>query len=380
MRSPPGSIPIRSAAARLAAVLLFSLTALRAADPVPAAPAPAANPPAGNPAPAAPVTSATFSVLNQPEVPIGWGGVLSIGVAGQLAGPAEDAKKWSVSLNGVAFAVAKVMSGPGTDLQAPQPDERVYRLVLARLDFSSTVSDKNAGDVAAATIQSIAPQRWGSNTNTVQLTYGGTMLKPRTSQDSAGATILRNLVEFRLAPVSMVAVGGIAILLLVAGMILAGARTAVLRDDTPAGVAFPLRLYSLGRTQLAFWTTLVVGGYLFLYLTTGQFWGLLNDTALTLLGISVGTTALSAAAGTATPSPPPPAAPQTHVSFLTDILSDANGTNIHRLQMVIWTVVFGLVFVKQLVTQFAFPQFDGNTYILMGISSATYIWFKRTES
>ena len=39
-----------------------------------------------------------------------------------------------------------------------------------------------------------------------------------------------------------------------------------------------------------------------------------------------------------------------------------------------------IVFVRQLLTQFAFPQFDVTTYGLMGISSVTYVWFKRNEA
>lgn len=326
---------------------------------------------------AAAATSATFSVLNKADDPLEWGGVLVVGIAGSLPMP-TDAAQWNVRLNGVPLGVAKVLTGAGTDAEPPASDETVYRLVLTRIDFSANESDKSAGDVAAATIEAVAPRRMGFNPVLVAIDYAG---QPLAARPVEGSNRFRNTVMFRLAEGWEWAVGLAAIVLLVVAMIFSGRHGAILRDEKPAGLPSRQRLYSLGRTQLAFWTTLVVGGFIFLYITTGQFWGLLNNTALALLGISAATTALSGVADLA-PSPPPsanPPPPQQHVGFLTDIVSDAYGMNIHRVQMVIWTVVFGFVFLKQLLTQFSFPQFDATTFGLMGISSATYVWFKRNE-
>jgi hypothetical protein len=146
---------------------------------------------------------------------------------------------------------------------------------------------------------------------------------------------------------------------------------------------FRQRTFSLARVQLAFWTVLVVGSFIYIYLVTGVTSGVLTSTALWLLGISSGTSALSQAAGNnppntgqvlSTPSPQRPA------GFLSDILSDSQGVNVHRLQMLIWTVVFGCILIARVVTGLAFPEYDTTTYALMGISSCTYIWFKRTET
>jgi hypothetical protein len=166
-----------------------------------------------------------------------------------------------------------------------------------------------------------------------------------------------------------------------------GTRTALLRDSDPSQPDFRLRTYSLAKSQLAFWTAIILGSFIYLYFRTCQCGGVLNNTALILLGISSATSAASAVAG-APPAPPgalpgstPPAPPtQPHRTYLDDILSDAQGMNLHRVQMALWTVVFGGIFLHQVAATGNFPTFGDQAYLLMGLSSATYVWFKRTET
>lgn len=191
-------------------------------------------------------------------------------------------------------------------------------------------------------------------------------------------------------------------ILLATVVIALGMRTTLLRDPEPSQPDFRLRPFSLAKSQLGFWTVVIIGSFIYVYFSQGVCVGVLNNTALLLLGISTGTTALSAAAApvpaaranpAAVPfaNPPTGAAPaaaggapdhrppSVHENFLDDILSDNEGINVHRLQMVIWTVVFGGIFIHRVIRLHEFPTFDDQAYVLMGISSATYIWFKRTE-
>jgi hypothetical protein len=174
------------------------------------------------------------------------------------------------------------------------------------------------------------------------------------------------------------------ILLVVVTFVLA-AKTEIVRDTDTPWTDFRERPFSLAKSQLAFWTVVVLGCFLYVFFSTGHFSGLMNNTVLWLLGISSGTAALSAAAGgpavpaTTPASTPAPAQPQKHQRFFTDILSDQLGMNIHRLQMLIWTVVFGGIFVYVTIKSGVFPTFDDQAFVLMGISSATYVWFKRSE-
>jgi ABC-type Mn2+/Zn2+ transport system permease subunit len=65
--------------------------------------------------------------------------------------------------------------------------------------------------------------------------------------------------------------------------------------------------------------------------------------------------------------------------FLTDILSDVNGVTFHRLQMIVWTVVLGLIFVWSVWKRLTMPEFSEIVLALMGISAGTYIGFKIPE-
>jgi hypothetical protein len=168
-------------------------------------------------------------------------------------------------------------------------------------------------------------------------------------------------------------------LVLATGVVVLSIKKPLLRDPA-AGVAdFTKRTFSLGKSQLAFWSILIVGGYLYLFFATGQFFTILNNTAFILLGVSAGTSALAAAADGPTPGAAAAAVPPASQGFLADILSDGNGINVHRLQMLIWTLVFGLVFAYETVRTGAFPDFSDKYFGLMGLSSGTYVWMKRTE-
>lgn len=180
---------------------------------------------------------------------------------------------------------------------------------------------------------------------------------------------------------------GLGLLLLIEVLIVAlflvlGKRTELLRDSDPKQPDFTKRPYSMAKTQLAFWIVVIVGCFVYVYFKKTEFNDVINGTALVLLGLSTATTALSAVAGSpGAPSPAPdhPAPPPLHENFLSDIMSDNEGMNVHRVQMLLWTVVFGIIFIHQVYKGGAFPDYDEKIYGLMGISSATYVWFKRSE-
>jgi hypothetical protein len=76
------------------------------------------------------------------------------------------------------------------------------------------------------------------------------------------------------------------------------------------------------------------------------------------------------------PAPPPPAISK---GFLKDILSSGEGVGFHRFQMVVWTLIFGIIFVRSVYRELAMPNFDTSLLGLMGLSSGTYIGFKFPE-
>ncbi len=67
------------------------------------------------------------------------------------------------------------------------------------------------------------------------------------------------------------------------------------------------------------------------------------------------------------------------VGFFNDILTDVNGITLHRFQMVVWTIVLGIVFVLGVYRELAMPAFSVTLLALMGISAGTYLGFKIPE-
>lgn len=174
-------------------------------------------------------------------------------------------------------------------------------------------------------------------------------------------------------------------ILLFATFVILGKNTGLLRDSDLKQPDFRKRPYSMAKAQLSFWIVVVTGCFIYLYFKEEAFLKVINNTALVLLGMSTATSALSAVARSPSSPPAPAAAPDhpapspEHENFLNDILSDNEGMNVHRLQMLMWTVVFGLVFIHQVAKEAKFPEYDAQIYGLMGISSLTYVWFKKSE-
>ncbi|HMJ05180.1 MAG TPA: hypothetical protein VK474_02890, partial [Chthoniobacterales bacterium] len=233
------------------------------------------------------------------------------------------------------------------------------------------------------------------------------------------------------------------LIFLLAILLLLGAHTPLLRD-----IDLPMRAdgcpqFSLSRLQLAFWTFLVVGAFLVIWLVTDRL-DTLNPTVLALLGISSGTTFASKLAsmltleGGSTRIEPARAARRhdpiadlrerlgkelttltskaaqlersahhtaaeeaelsnvgiriqrlqddldylghnRFVRFLIDLLSDNGRVTLHRMQIVVWTGVLGVVFIARVKRELSMPAFSETLLGLMGLSSLTYIALKVPE-
>ena len=68
--------------------------------------------------------------------------------------------------------------------------------------------------------------------------------------------------------------------------------------------------------------------------------------------------------------------------WILDLLSEENDMSkpqimsFHRFQIIVWTLVLGVVFCSEVLTKLGMPNFDSTLLILMGISSGTYLGFK----
>jgi hypothetical protein len=62
-----------------------------------------------------------------------------------------------------------------------------------------------------------------------------------------------------------------------------------------------------------------------------------------------------------------------------DITTDLNGTAVHRLQVLCWTLALGVVFIINVYRNLTMPEFNATLLALMGISCAGYVGFKYPE-
>jgi hypothetical protein len=208
------------------------------------------------------------------------------------------------------------------------------------------------------------------------------------SQSSAPAALAPGNIDLVVYKTRILAVGGLAMLILLVAFVVFAANSTVLRDTADYNnLTGPTGTYSLGRTQMALWLVLSVAGFIFLWLTLGFYLHVITSAVLVLLGIN-GATGLAAIVI----DKPKPAAPlaqgaqaaaapaaRTSLGFIEDLICDSEGAKLQRLQMVIWTCVLAVIFVWNVVGNFVFADFDTNLLLLMGIASSTYLGFKMQE-
>ncbi len=155
--------------------------------------------------------------------------------------------------------------------------------------------------------------------------------------------------------------------------------------------------YSFGRTQLLFWTLIILSCFIFNAIITGDL-PKLNSTDLMLLGISLGTTTSAAMIdtndikrdqGRATGVVSANTRHQDRFpgkDFFTDILSDQeDNISIHRFQTLVFNIVIGVLYVSKFVGEHGkvLPDFtaDSNYLLaLLGISNTGYVALKAGEN
>lgn len=174
------------------------------------------------------------------------------------------------------------------------------------------------------------------------------------------------------------------------------------------------KTYSYSRLQLLWWTFIVFASFITITLASGQI-PTFDSSTIILLGIGAATTATAritdisdrnkydadmAKALTAQAKGESATMPELlnkdfkSEGFWLDILSDKNGVSIHRLQALVFNLVFGLWFIYQSVLHLKginaqtpvsvlnniIPVIGENNLILLGLSAGTYAALKTTEN
>ncbi len=154
---------------------------------------------------------------------------------------------------------------------------------------------------------------------------------------------------------------------------------------------------SLGRFQMFVWTTLVIFGFLLIWSITGDA-DTVTSQCLVLMGISAAT-AMGARPvdasrdatmqkalvdqGTATAAAADAVKQQRYGTggYFLDLLEDADGViSLHRMQILVWTLVLAAIFAIDVWRDLAMPQFSDTLLALMGVSGGTYVGFKFQEA
>jgi hypothetical protein len=142
--------------------------------------------------------------------------------------------------------------------------------------------------------------------------------------------------------------------------------------------------FSLSRTQMAFWTLIVIISFFYVWISKGEMISFSEDV-LILLGIS----ATTVAGANFIDKKDERKALQNNTrrhqdteskGFFSDILSDEASLSIHRFQQVLFNIVIGGFFIYKVCVTYIFPEIDSIIMILLGISNATYLTVKSTEN
>ena len=231
--------------------------------------------------------------------------------------------------------------------------------------------------------------------------------------------------------------GCIAVLLIYFWMLFRYAMTTPMLRDAPAdltplgipGLAAGNSPYSLGKVQMAFWFSIILASYIFIWLITDNY-ELITTGILVLIGIGAGTglgavsinnnkadktikqvqdlQAQQADLRQATDllkAALPAAGIEAKIgynnfldcqltsninnlidglktgkdNFINDILTDENGVSFHRLQMAVFTMVLGFVFIYTAWATLTMPDFSATLLTMQGITAGTYLGFKIPE-
>jgi hypothetical protein len=153
----------------------------------------------------------------------------------------------------------------------------------------------------------------------------------------------------------------------------------LVRENTSDEIAIADRPYSLSRCQMLWWLFWIIVSYIFIYMATGAI-DTITETVLGLMGIGSATT-LGAILIDTNDNYNLSKANKT-MGFWQDLLNSGyqKGAGIHRLQLILWTVILTVIFLVSVYSKLTMPQLSLTLLALQGISSGTYLGFKFPEN
>jgi hypothetical protein len=164
----------------------------------------------------------------------------------------------------------------------------------------------------------------------------------------------------------MAAIGLMTLLIGLAGVARA---TSLLRDGRSRYAR-----YSLARVQMAWWLAVTIGGFGYIWLVTGRYLGVTGSATFVLLGMA----GLTAGAARAVDD-----ARSRNERLSRGFLADLGGfgrIELHRVQLIVWTLVLGGIVLWRVFADFALADFDSNLLSLAAMINGIYIVLKTQEA
>lgn len=153
-------------------------------------------------------------------------------------------------------------------------------------------------------------------------------------------------------------------------------KTKILRTSSPNLNA----KYSFTNVQMMWWTVIVGCAFIILYGKTGDY-GSINQSTVILLSIALATTAGGSLIDTGQKQNGVARHEDTDSQgFLQDLLSDENGVSMHRLQSLVFNILFGITFIINFWMKEKFPDFNHAELSLIGVSSGAFLALKTNEN
>lgn len=141
------------------------------------------------------------------------------------------------------------------------------------------------------------------------------------------------------------------------------------------------RPYSYSRVQLAWWTWIIITSFITILFANGGTLPILDSSTLILLGISAGTTSIANIIDVSDVADKTRHQDQGGKNFLYDIIDDSNGASIHRLQAVLFNIIFGIWMLIMVYNKMEnIPPIENSCLVLLGISAGTYSVIKTSEN
>jgi hypothetical protein len=159
----------------------------------------------------------------------------------------------------------------------------------------------------------------------------------------------------------------------------------LLRDDTGGcDVKGKVNPFSLSRLQVLLWTFVILWLAAYQWAVTG-FFPAITSAHLILLGIAAGQRIMAQIIDTPGGAEKQPgltlaadgANAKCSVGFFTDIISDQTGLSISRLQYVIITFIYLVMFISSGIQKLELMDFSLEQLALMGTSAGLYLWDKQ---